>query len=195
MLGALIFQRPVVLVQHGKVHATIAKQGLNNGQVGLITVSRELHAVLEPRVKVAQEKVGVLVGALADQPRGGQFGVGVNRRPGPHVAVARGALELLGYVLLLDVAEGPSLVALNPGGVEVAECGVLVVSARLPNVGQELDDGVLGRPLVSFFLFGYIGSLNRAGKPRMERLRGVQRGAVIALVVALALTIILHQVA
>jgi hypothetical protein len=48
--------------------------------------------------------------------------------------------------------------------------------------------------LVGFFLFGYIGALNRAGKPRMERIRAIQRGAVIAFVVALVLTIILHQV-
>jgi hypothetical protein len=46
--------------------------------------------------------------------------------------------------------------------------------------------------LVGFFLFGYIGAL---GKPsRRDRVRGIQRGAVIAFVVALVLTIILHQV-
>lgn len=46
--------------------------------------------------------------------------------------------------------------------------------------------------LVGFFLFGYIGAL---GKPvRRDRIRGIQRGAVIALVVALILTIVAHQV-
>ncbi len=46
--------------------------------------------------------------------------------------------------------------------------------------------------LVGFFLFGYIGAL---GKPnRMDRVRGMQRGAVIALVVALVLTLVIHQI-
>jgi hypothetical protein len=46
--------------------------------------------------------------------------------------------------------------------------------------------------LVAFFLFGYMGAL---GKPnRMDRVRGIQRGAMIALVVALVITIVAHQV-
>jgi hypothetical protein len=48
--------------------------------------------------------------------------------------------------------------------------------------------------LVGFFLFGYMGALNKAGKSRMERVRAIQRGAAIAFVVALVLTIVLHQV-
>jgi hypothetical protein len=46
--------------------------------------------------------------------------------------------------------------------------------------------------LVAFFLFGYMGALGKAN--RMDRIRGIQRGAVIAFVVALVLTLLIHHV-
>ena len=39
-------KRSVVLVKHCEVHASIAEHGLNNGEVGLVTVCGELHVVL-----------------------------------------------------------------------------------------------------------------------------------------------------
>jgi hypothetical protein len=59
-------------------------------------------------------------------------------------AIAEVVLVLERDVLGLGVAEGPNLVALDPLTRKVPESPVLVFGTRRPQVGQQLDDRVLG---------------------------------------------------
>ena len=109
-----------------------------------MSVRRQLHPVSEPCGEVSDEDRGVLRVAVADQPRGHEFGVGADRGPRPHVAVAELALVFGGDVLGLGVAERPNLVALETLARQVPQGHILVVGAGRAQVHQQLGDRVLG---------------------------------------------------
>src|SRR5436305_326666 len=110
-----------------------------------VAIGAELDAPLQPARQVGQEDFCVVAGPLADRPSGHQLRIGVNRREGPHVAVTGRPFELLRNVLLLRVTEGPNLIDLQHLAGESLENAVLVLGAGFAEVGQQLDDGVLGR--------------------------------------------------
>lgn len=120
--------------------------GTNHRFVGPVAIGAELDAVRHPTGEVGQEDLGVVLGALADDPRGEELRVCADRRMGPHVAVAGSAFELLGHVLLLRITEGPDLIDLHHLAGEVLEDAVLVVGAGFAEVHQELGNRVLRRP-------------------------------------------------
>ena len=132
-------------MEHREIHP-VPHERVHDGEVEVQPVGGELDRTAEPRLQVIDERIGVGQGALTDQPRRDQLGVGVDGDPGPHVAVAGGALEVLGDVLLLGVAERPNLVGLDSPAIKVAKRLVLVVGAGLSEIDQELGDGVLGGP-------------------------------------------------
>lgn len=89
-----------------------------------------MHFVLETAGHVHHQRVCGARIARADEPRRDELGIGVERNPRPHVAVAELALLLNGDVRGLRIAKLPDLIALNTTATQPAKMLVLIVRAR-----------------------------------------------------------------
>src|SRR3990172_4663909 len=140
MLGV---RRAVQLVEDRVVN-TLPQKRIYNRQVEIEAIGSQLDSVLKPPPEIIDKRVRVDEGPLPNQPRWNELGVSIDGYPCPNVPVSRRALELLGDVLLLGVAEAPNLVTLDGRGVEVAKGEVLILSTGLSEIDQEFGNGVLG---------------------------------------------------
>lgn len=131
-------------MDHGVVH--VGPERLLNGlQVGLVAVRGQLHTVPQAALEVGDDHERVGGGALSHQPRRHQLRVAdLGQRP--DVAVAEGVAVFLGDVLLVGVAQRADFVTLDTDAWQVGELAVLVLRARLGQVGQQLGDGVFAAP-------------------------------------------------
>jgi hypothetical protein len=143
-LASFLVVAPVLFDHLRKVH--VEPEGLFDGlEVRVVPIRGQLDALGQPLREIADEPARVLDLPLADVIRGHQLGVGVERRPRPDVAVTQLPHLVRPDVLLLDEAERPDLVALDPLGLEPAHGAVVVRAAGVSEIDQELRDGVLAR--------------------------------------------------
>jgi len=99
----------------------------------------------QPLDNVAHEGVGVGCVASAQPPRHYEFRVGAKSGSSPDRTNARLAAQAAGDVLILRVAEGPNLVALDAAAGHVAEHLIfLVFQARFARQGKQIQDRALG---------------------------------------------------
>ncbi len=145
---------PVDLLEHRVVHVQVERR-FNCLQIRPVSVRRQLHPMPQPLSQIVHEVVRGRQITGADPPRRHELSVGINGRPGPHVACTlRGVLRSLD-VLLLRVDEAPNLVALDPATRQVPQVLVLVLGAGRAQVAQQLLDG---HP-------GHTGHPSRCAKP------------------------------
>jgi hypothetical protein len=109
----------------------------------MVTVRGHLHAVSETRRDVEHEVSRRLLIARPNRVGHDDFGIGVKRSPGPHVAVAELPALVGGEVFCLRVAEGPDFVALDALRREVTDVLIVVASAHRAEIRQQLNHGVL----------------------------------------------------
>lgn len=140
-LGAL-GSGAVQLDQH-RVIDIAAERALDRVEVSLVAVAGELHAVRQPLRQIIHERDGVVAVPAADKVGGDDLRIGVDRGPGPDVAI--GQIQPLGAsdVLLLGRDEGPDLIDLDALRRQAAHVLVVVGRARLAGIFQELGDRVL----------------------------------------------------
>lgn len=89
-------------------------------------VAGQLDAIGEALRKIVNEGFGGLTVAPANVPRRNEFRIGIDRRPGPHVASIGRRFLRPRHVLLLAMDEGPDFIDLNALGGEIAEHAVLL---------------------------------------------------------------------
>ena len=133
----------VNLHQHGVIDFG-TKAIRNRCQVHLESVRGQLDPVSETPCEILNELRGAAGITLADQPRTDQFGVGVNRYPGPGAADTKLIFPRGWNVLVLRANEAPYFVALNPLAVEVHQVLVEVVRTSRAKLNQQFRDGVFG---------------------------------------------------
>ena len=132
----------VQLHEHGVVD--LEAEGIFHGiDVDLVPVRRELDAIGKPSGQIRHKLRSAARIPLPHEPARDDLRVSAKRCPGPYVPKPELPLQVLRDVLLLRVAEGPNLIALNPATGQVPKVGILVLRGGLPNFGQEAQDGPL----------------------------------------------------
>lgn len=139
------FRLPIFAVQFHEcsVINIASERALYRVQINAVSVGCKLNAARQSARKIGNERPGVTCAASADQPRNGQFRVGINRRPSPDVADAKLSAHICGHVLFLRIAERPDFVALNAARFHAAHRAVMVLGASAAHVGKEPSDRAL----------------------------------------------------
>lgn len=109
----------------------------------LVHVRGQLDAIGKALSKVMDENVGRLKIAPTNSPRDTELGIGIDRGPGPYVAVPEFAPKFLGHVLFFRIAERPNFISLQALRTIIAHFSVMKFNAREANLIQELQDHAL----------------------------------------------------
>lgn len=137
------FRRGAVnLLDHGIVDIS-AERALDGFQIRLVAIARKLHPMRQPRGEIVHELDSRCAGAVRDEPRGHELGIGAYRGPSPHITGHIGGGLRGGNVLGLGIDEAPNLIDLDAPAGEVPKGCELVDRADLARVDQQLRDGVL----------------------------------------------------
>lgn len=140
-----LWRRAVNLVQHCVVNAIPPESILNGGEIGAVSVSRELNTIGEATREVADEAAGVFLPAPSDMEARDELRVGTDRCPRPSIAQVNLSAKRSVNMPLFHSDETPNLVTLNPFARKVYEMFLLVGETRFANFFKKFDDRVLGR--------------------------------------------------
>ncbi len=125
----------------------IAPEGVIHAlKIRLVSVCGQLHLIGKPTRHIPQQPASPPRIPAPRKPRYGQLRIRADCRPRPYVAVAELAPVWPWDILFLGVAERPNFVYLDALTVEIAQYPVLILLTRLPNVMQQLGNGILGCP-------------------------------------------------
>lgn len=133
----------VQLNEHGVINFA-AEGTFYRFQIRLVAVCGQLDAVSEPTSQVFDKHLGGIRIACSKHPARHQLGIRTQCGPRPNVAIAKLTFLGLRHVLFLGIAKGPDFVALEPLAGEIPQGFILIGHAGCPNLGQELNHGVLG---------------------------------------------------
>ena len=131
----------VQLHQHGIVNVA-TESALNCLKVCLVAVAGELDAIGKARAKVVHQAHGAVAVAPANEIRNDQLRVGLNRRPGPSIAIGQVLPFRRCNVLLFRIGERPNFVHLNPSCLHVADRVIMEIGAYRSGFNQKLRHGV-----------------------------------------------------
>src|SRR6185369_15210262 len=124
----------ISLIEHSVINLAL-ECALYRGQIRAPAVRGYLNAISEAIRQVFDERACCVRAAIAEHPRGDQFGVWIDCGPGPNAAsLAQLAIR---YIFLLRVDEAPDLIELEALAREVAQRLVLVLGACLTGVAEQ----------------------------------------------------------
>jgi hypothetical protein len=129
-------------VQHCVVD--LGSEGLVNcNQVGFVSISRQLNAIGETLLHIAQKVIARCRVSRPDEPARDKFCVSIERNPSPNIATAFDLL-LQRAIFLLRINKRPNLIALDSAALEIAKRFVLIFRASAAKIAEKFDDRVFG---------------------------------------------------
>ena len=142
---SLLAFRLVAIILHEPCIVHVFAECLHDGiQVRCQPVRSKLHAIRKAGRHIGNEYVSSLGIALAKDPARNELRIGIDCRPGPHVASDALFRHVFSHLFLLAVAERPNFIDLNPLTSEIAECSILEFRASRAEFHQQFVDGVAG---------------------------------------------------
>lgn len=121
-----------------------AESSFHRFQIHAMPVRRDLNAMGESTCQVHNERLRIASRPVAVQPMRNQLSFRINRNERPNIADPERTFHFGRHVLFLGVTVGLDFVDLEAIAIQVSHRQVLIFGASLANVGQQLDDGVLG---------------------------------------------------
>jgi len=142
-IAAIIGRVAVEFDKHRIVNVT-TESALDGLQVGSVTVSGKLYAILQAAGKVSHKLVCRYSVTPSVMPAGNKLSVGIYRDPSPHVAVTKTTLLFKRDIFFFGVAKRPNFIALKALTRQIAQRVVLILSASFAEISKKFENGILG---------------------------------------------------
>jgi hypothetical protein len=101
-----------------------------------------LNSAGETTRKIVNEHAGAPKVTVSHHERWNHLCLCINGDPRPHVSEAELPFHSGGDVLLFDIHKRPAFIALDALTVEVDQCAVLIVGARIPDIWKEIQNRI-----------------------------------------------------